>query len=172
MVFKKAMNEILPEITNQTIYFIGDTYQPLGRAGSMIRADFSKYLSLDGGNVKVITIKNPSGMFIKYLKDKSLLENVKDHVEIYPVETFNWWFLGEALFVLGIIPCTLINWAFTVIRKLRTLIKEKGVILATFSSVSNLIIGYFAKKIYKYPLALDFRDEYYNVDAVPQDICR
>ena len=160
------MNEILTEMTNQTIYFISDTYPPLGRAGSMIRADFSNYLSLEGWKVKVITIKNPSGMFIKYLKDESLHENVKDHVEIYPVETFNWWFLGEVLFVLGIIPCPLINWALTVIRRLPSLIKEKGIIFATFPSVSNLIIGYFAKKRYNYPLALDFRDEYYDVDAL------
>lgn len=138
----------------------------------MIRAYFTKYLDLQGWKIKVITIKNPSGYFIKYAKDESLLKQVSSRIQVYAIKTFNWWFLGEVLYTLGFIPCVHLNWAVSTICRLGNIIEGKGIVLATFPSFSSLLIGCFIKKRYGYPLVADFRDEYYGVGSSMNPIAK
>ena len=147
----------------KVLYFISDTYPPVGRGGALIRAYYSKYLALEGWQVKVITVKNPSAFFLKNDRDEKLLREVEPYVDIHAVETLNWLFVGEALVTLGLIPCRFINWALSVVRRLPQIIDRPGLVLATYPSVSNLLIGDYIKKKYGLPLVLDFRDEYYGV---------
>ena len=85
----------MENLDNKVIYFISNSYPPLGRGGPMIRAYFTKYLDLEGWKVKVITVKNPSGFFIKYVKDESLLKQISSRIDVHSIKTFNWWLLGE-----------------------------------------------------------------------------
>ncbi|MBN2542444.1 hypothetical protein JXI42_06215, partial [bacterium] len=149
---------------NKKIYFVSFYFPPMGRGGSIVLSNFARGLAKMGWDIEAITIENPHGFRVSFNYDYNLYDELKSKLKIHQINTFNWWGLGEALYLGGIIPCPFYNWYKSVENKIDHIINQDGIIYATCPPFSNLLIANMIKEKFKFPLIIDFRDINYTFD--------
>jgi len=116
----------------KTLYFITDTFPPLGRGGSIIRAHYAKVLAENGWDVHVITQDTKKGFFLKWEYDHQYSENFKN-LNIHYIQPSQLGIIGEVLSTLKLTPSMYMSWVRNTVKKIPELVKsENGIIWATF----------------------------------------
>ncbi len=145
------------------IYFINFYYPPLARSRRVYWR--ARELTDAGWKVTILTIANPSGYFNNFIRDESI--NIDDpDIEVVRIPVTPWWLTGELLYVAGLLPCPQMNWKRAVEKVLiKRLRREPGVIMSLYFPISSHLAALAAARATGCPLALDFRDEYYEIDT-------
>jgi glycosyltransferase involved in cell wall biosynthesis len=144
------------------IYFIALGFPPLGRGNALTNACIVNYLS-NYFHIKVITTKEKQFSFLPYKVDYSLFEEITKNTEIERVEALRWGGFENILYYLNLIPCPHLNWFLGVIKKRKKIFTKEGIIFAVYPVLSDLLVGIAIKKMFNFPLIIDFRDDYLGV---------
>jgi len=148
----------------KNLYFITESFPPLGRGGSIIRAHFAKVLSENGWNVQVITQGKRNGFFLKWEYDHKYSAHFKD-LKIHYINPSRWGIVGEVLSTLKLVPSLYMSWVRRVIKQLPDIVKTKdGIIWASHTDIACFYVALAMKKRFNFPLCLDFRDDYFDID--------
>jgi len=151
----------------KNIYFITESFPPLGRGGSIIRARFAKVLSENGWDVQVITQGQRKGFFLKWEYDHEYRAHFKD-LNIHYIDPSRWGVLGEVLSTLKLSPSLYMSWVRNTLKKLPDIVKTKdGIIWASHTDIACFYVALAMKKRFNFPLCLDFRDDYFDIDISP-----
>lgn len=149
-------------------------FPPLGGIASIRAMKYVKYLRANGIEPIVLTV-NP--FFVRYPKDKTLLQELPDGLQFYRCRTLdpNWLLkilygfklhrLVEFLRKRILIPDLEVTWQPYVRKKLPTIIKDNPDIKIAFISAgpfSALSAGKILKKDFGIPYVCEFRDEWTN----------
>jgi hypothetical protein len=144
------------------VYFLACAFPPIGRGNSITNACVANCLA-DHFAVEVICMDGAKGFLLSYQEDQSLAATLHPRLEVKRVPAAKWGGLNEVLYGLGLLPCYYLNWAWSVWKKRRELFAERGVIFAVYPVFSDLVLAYFLRRQYGYPLLVDFRDDFSGV---------
>jgi len=148
----------------KNLYFITDTFPPLGRGGSIIRAHYAKVLAENGWNVQVITQGTKKGFFLKWEYDHKYSTYFKN-LKIHYITPSQWGIVGEVLSTLKLTPSMYMSWVREAVKKLPGLVNTKnGIIWASHTDIASFYVASALKKRFNFPLCLDFRDDYFDID--------
>jgi len=156
-------------MANPTIYFISNTFPPLGRGGAIVRGQFAKHLAEDGWNIKVITQGKRKGFFLKWQYDYKFFDKIKSKLNIEQINSWQWGILGEVFSTLKVVPSMHMPWIHKTIKSLNTLIDQntEGIVFANYPDIANFHVALAIKQKYNFPLILDFRDDYFAHQIKP-----
>lgn len=144
------------------VYLFACTFPPFGRGNAITNACVASYLA-DYFAVEVISMEQEDGLLLSYQKDQSLVDRLHPELVVQRVRAEKWWGLNEILYAIGILPCYYLNWAWSVWRQRRALLRDRGVIFAVYPVFSNLVIACLLSRHFDLPLLVDFRDDFCGV---------
>jgi len=134
----------------KTVYFISYSYPP----NDGINAGyFVKYLAKNGWDVKIITKSFGKNEIIK-----------TKYGTLYKIRAMKNQNIKKILYKLHLFPCPHILWSLNVIKNIKKIMKKEGVVYALYPPLSNFLIAYKIKKTLDYPLVIDYRDEFYDIN--------
>ena len=146
------------------LYFIACCFPPIGRGNAITNSCVANALSHNMA-VDVVCMKREEGGIIAYQEDASLKRQINPDITVHRIRAANWWKINMALYVVGILPCYFVNWAWSVWRRREEIFSEKGIIFAVYPVFSDLLVGYLISRRYNMPLLVDFRDDFSGVMA-------
>lgn len=157
----------------KNVLIIAYFFPPMGGSGVQKTLKFVKYLSEFNYNPIILTVDS---RFTRWIKDKSLLEQIPPDTIVYRTPTFdmNWlfkvlwglrlnsivkWLLNNVL-----IPDAEVTWLPFAKRKLRIIFKEHkiDIVYITAGPFAPLLLGSYIKNKYLINYVVDFRDEWTN----------
>jgi glycosyltransferase involved in cell wall biosynthesis len=151
---------------NKRLYLISYNFIPSARADGINRGFLCQSLVKNNWDVSVVTTPRPQKLIMTHQEDESLWSILPESVKLHRIQDTKLLGLGEFLYLLRLSVCPHQSWAVAVKNKLQNILIEPGVVYAIIPPISNALIGLEAKRRYGYPLVLDFRDEYLNVEML------
>lgn len=149
-------------IRKPKVYFLACAFPPFGRGNAITNFCAARGLA-EFFRVQVICKELDDGLLLNYQEDASLLADLPADVTVERVPGGRWLGLNEILYGIGLLPCYYVNWAWSVWRQRRQLLREPGVIFAVYPVFSDLLVGYLLSRAYGYPFLVDFRDDFSGV---------
>jgi glycosyltransferase involved in cell wall biosynthesis len=144
------------------VYFIACCFPPIGRGNSITNSCVVNYLA-ERFDVEVVCMEREDGGLISYQEDNSLTNRLHGSLKVHRVRGLNWYGLNIWLYAVGLLPCYYLNWAYGVWRKRKDLFPERGVIFAVYPVFSDLVVGVLLSRWRKWPMLVDFRDDFSGV---------
>jgi len=148
------------------LYLISYNFIPSARADGINRGYLCQALNKNNWDISVVTTANPQRLLMTYQEDETLWSILPDSVKIHRIWAFNPVGLGELLYLSRAFVCPHQYWAETVKRESENIFTKPGILYAVIPPISNALIGLAVKRRYSFPLVLDFRDEYLNVEMI------
>jgi glycosyltransferase involved in cell wall biosynthesis len=144
------------------VYFIACCFPPFGRGNSLTNACAASGLAAEL-EVAVVCMAPEPGLLLSYQQDPSLVARLHPDLRVHRLRAARWGGLNEILYALGLLPCYYLNWAWKVWRQRRRLFAEPGVLFAVYPVFSDLAAAYWLQRHCRYPLVVDFRDDFSGV---------
>ena len=144
------------------LYMIAGCFPPFGRGNAITNMCVANGLS-ELFDVSVVCMQRKDGGVISYQDDQSLVEGLNANITVNRVRAPNWFGINTFFYLLGILPCYFLNWAYCVIKQRRRVFGKPGIIFAVYPIFSDLVIGYVISRSYGWPLLVDFRDDFSGV---------
>lgn len=151
----------------------------MGRGGALVKYHMARILAELGWRVDVLTTGKSRGMLIRQVVDSSAFDDISGRIRSFAYTPPPLGPIPELLYLAGTWVCPQQIWAKGWGRKFEQIVpavlpsrslppgplrdqdEMRGtVVLASFPSASNLILGETLADRYRLPLYLDFRDEF------------